>query len=68
MGAKFTVYTDINPLMHILTSAKLDGNGQRWASALGQFNFDLIYRTGLKNVDAESMSRYPYDRVSEEEI
>ena len=68
MGAKFTVYTDNNPLTHILTSAKLDGTGQRWASALGQFNFDLIYRAGLKNVDANSMSRYPYDRVSEEEI
>ena len=62
------MYTDNNPLTHILTSAKLDGTGQRWASALGQFNFDLIYRAGLKNVDADSMSRYPYDRVSEEEI
>ena len=68
MGAKFTVYTDNNPLTHILTSAKLDGTGQRWASALGQFNVDLIYRAGLKNVDTDSMSRYPYDRVSEEEI
>ena len=59
MGAKFTVYTDNNPLTHILTSAKLDGTGQRWAPALSQFNFDLIYRAGLKNVDADSMSKYP---------
>ena len=68
MGARFTVYTVNNPLTHILTSAKLNGTGQRWASALGQLNFDLIYRAGLKNVDAYSMSRYPYDRVSEEEF
>ena len=68
MGAKFTVYTDNNPLTHILTSAKLDGTGQRWATALSQFNFYLIYRAGLKNVDADRMSRYPYNRVSEEEI
>ena len=44
MNVKFTVYTDNNPLTHILTSAKLDATGQRWASALGQYNFDLIYR------------------------
>lgn len=66
MNTEFTVYTDNNPLTHILTSAKLDATGQRWASALGQFNFDLVYRAGLNNKDADAMSRYPYERVAED--
>lgn len=63
----FTVYTDNNPLTHILSSAKLDATGQRWASALGQYDFDIIYRSGLNNVDADTMSRYPFEKVEEED-
>ena len=62
MNTNFTVYTDNNPLTYILTTAKLDATGQRWASALGQFNFDLLYRAGLNNKDADAMSRYPYKK------
>ena len=56
----FTVLTDNNPFTHILTSAKLDATGQRWASALGQYNFTIKYRAGLRNQDADAMSRYPH--------
>ena len=56
----FKVLTDNNPLTYILTSAKLDATGQRWASALGQYNFELTYRSGLQNADADGMSRYPF--------
>jgi hypothetical protein len=54
-----TVLTDNNPLTYILTSAKLDATGHRWASALGEFNFDIKYRAGYKNIDADVMSRLP---------
>lgn len=63
LNNQFTVYTDNNPLTHILTSAKLDATGQRWASALGQYNFNIIYRAALNNCDADSMSRYPFERI-----
>lgn len=56
----FTVFTDNNPLTYIFTSAKLDATGHRWASALSGFNFDLKYRAGSKNTDADAMSRLPY--------
>ena len=64
---QFTVLTDNNPLTYVLTSAKLDATGQRWVSALSQFNFDIHYRAGVKNIDADTMSRYPYERVMQEE-
>ena len=61
----FTVLTDNNPLTYVLTTAKLDATGQRWASALGEFDFDIQYRSGLNNADADGMSRYPHERVQE---
>jgi len=66
-GTHFTVLTDNNPLTYILTSAKLDATGQRWASALGQYDFDIYYRSGLKNNDADGMSRYPYNKETDED-
>ena len=68
MNNTYTVYTDNNPLTHILSSAKLDVTGQRWASALGQNDFEIIYRSGLNNFNADSMSRYPFDRAEEDNM
>lgn len=65
IGTHFTVITDNNPLTYILTSAKLDATGQRWVSALGQYNFDMIYRQGIKNQDADGMSRYPHEKLQD---
>lgn len=65
LNNQFVVYTDNNPLTHILSSAKLDATGQRWVSALGQYNFTIIYRAGLNNKDADVMSRYPFDKLTE---
>lgn len=65
-GRKFTVYTDNNPLTHILTSAKLDATGQRWIAELADYDFDIIFKPGRKNGDADGMSRYPHEMVKEE--
>ena len=58
-GHQFTVYTDNNPLTYILTSAKLDATTQRWVAALSSYDFDIIYRAGVSNADADGMSRHP---------
>ena len=62
---KFSVYTNNNPLTHILSRAKVDATGQHWASALRQYDFDIVYRAELNNVDADTMSRYPFEQVTE---
>ena len=59
----FRVLTDNNPLTYILTTAKLDATGQRWVSALSSFSFDIQYRRGINNKDADAMSRYPYSQL-----
>lgn len=60
-GTKFTVRTDNNPLTYVLTSAKLNATGHRWLSALATYDFNLQYKAGSQNVDADVLSRYPAD-------
>ena len=60
-GNQFTAYTDNNPLTYVLTTAKLDAMGHNWVAALSQYNFDIVYRTGASNRDADALShiRWP---------
>ena len=57
LGAKFTVFTDNNPLVHF-RSAPLGALEQRWASQLAQFDFDIQYKPGRTN-PADALSRLP---------
>ena len=58
-GASFIVYSDNNPLTYVLSSAKLDATGHRWLAALANYNFSVKYKPGVKNVDADILSRLP---------
>ena len=60
-GGTFEVYTDNNPLTYVLTSAKLDAMGQRWIASLANYDFKIFYQSGHLNVDADSLSRIPWD-------
>lgn len=55
----FTVYTDNNPLTYVLSSARLNAVGHRWVGELADFHFDVKYRPGKRNADADMLSRYP---------
>ncbi|KAJ8036406.1 hypothetical protein HOLleu_20367 [Holothuria leucospilota] len=39
-GAKFVVYTDHNPLVH-LSSAQLGATEQRWVARLASYDFEI---------------------------
>ena len=41
-GGQFDVYTDNNPLIYILTSAKLDATGQHWVASLANYDFRIF--------------------------
>lgn len=56
-GARFTVRTDNNPLTYVLTTAKLNATGHRWLASLATYDFDVQYRPGKTNVDADLLSR-----------
>uniref|UniRef100_A0AAQ6IVH8 Gypsy retrotransposon integrase-like protein 1 n=1 Tax=Anabas testudineus TaxID=64144 RepID=A0AAQ6IVH8_ANATE len=57
----FTIYTDNNPLTYIMSTAKLNAVGHRWVGELSDFRFDVKYRPGKSNVDADTLSRLPLD-------
>lgn len=58
-GVTFKVLTDNNPLTYVLTSAKLDATSHRWLAALSVYNFDIHYKAGQLNADADGLSRRP---------
>ena len=56
-GHRFTVFTDNNPLTYVLTSARLDATGHRWLAALAAYDFEILYKPGVSNTDADALSR-----------
>ena len=48
-----------------LTTAKLDATGQRWIANLANYNFKIFYHCGRSNIDADSLSRIPWEVTQE---
>ncbi len=65
-GNTFLAVTDSNPLTYILTSAKLDATSYRWLAALSTFDFQLQFRAGKQNQDADRLSRPPHGRLPDD--
>ena len=57
IGAKCLVYTDNNPLRYVQTTGKLGATETRWVAELAQFDFEIKYRSGRSNRNADSLSR-----------
>jgi transposase InsO family protein len=54
------VFTDHNPLVYLTTTAKLDALGHRWLAELLNYRFDIFYKPGSANIDADALSRKPH--------
>ncbi len=57
----FVVYTDNNPLTYVMSTAKLNAVGHRWVGQLADFHFEIRYKPGRLNVDADTLSHCPFD-------
>ena len=55
----FMAVTDNNPLTHVMTTPRLNATSQRWIAELADFNFEIRYRPGRYNLDADALSRFP---------
>ena len=67
-GGKFQVYTDNNPLMYILTTAKLDATGQWWVASLANYDFTIHCRSGKQNTEAYALSRIKWKHEDEVQV
>ena len=60
-GGTFEVHSNNNPLTYVLTTAKLDTTEQRWVASLANYNFTITYHSGKHNIDADALSRVPWN-------
>ena len=67
-GGKFQVYTDNNPLMYILTTAKLDATGQWWVASLANYDFTIYYCSDKQNIEADALSRIQWQHEDEVQV
>jgi hypothetical protein len=58
-GRKFLLYTDHRPLEWLMISETLTGMHVRWALTLQEFDFEMKYRKGFVNMNADGLSRNP---------
>ena len=61
MGSRFLVQTDHRALQWLRTSKDLSGRLARWAMLLQEFDFDIVYRKGSQNGNADGLSRLPVE-------
>ena len=54
-GSTLDIYTDNNPMTHILTTTKLDTMSHHWEASLANYNFQLYYRVGKANIAADTL-------------
>ena len=59
-GNKFTIVTDHKPLLW-LKSANNNTRVQKWRLNLSDYEFDIVYKPGKQNANAEALSRNPVE-------
>ena len=46
----------------------MDATGQRWVAALSLYDFQIYYRSGKRNANADALSRIPWERTQNYEV
>jgi hypothetical protein len=59
VGNKFVVKTDHNSLKYFLEQKDLSERQHKWVTKLQEFDFDIEYFKGKKNIVANALSRRP---------
>ena len=58
-GQSFTLVTNHQPLKWLMESGKLTGKLARWALLLQEYDFEVVHKVGVKNLDADGLSHNP---------
>ena len=59
------MYSNSNPLAYVLTTTNVDATGHHWVASLATYNFEVCYRSGKSNVEADALSRIKWDQVTQ---
>jgi hypothetical protein len=58
-GTQFTLVTDHQSFKWLMESDKLMGKLARWALILQEYDFQVVHKPGVANLDADGLSRNP---------
>ena len=58
-GQRFTFVTDHQPLKWLMESDKLTRKLARWALLLQEYDFEVVHKTCVQNLDADGLSLNP---------
>ena len=56
-GKKFTIFTDHRPLQWLWSLKEPNSKLIRWRTKLEEFDFDVVYKKGKQNTNADALSR-----------
>ncbi|XP_011871373.1 PREDICTED: uncharacterized protein LOC105563955, partial [Vollenhovia emeryi] len=60
-GRKFTLVTDHKPLLWFKNAQDANMRILRWRLKLAEYEYDVVYKAGITNVNADALSRNPVD-------
>jgi transposase InsO family protein len=60
---RIQIYTDHRALEYFMTTKRLTARQARWAEALSEYYFQIMYRSGKSNAKADALTRR-YDEVA----
>ena len=60
-ASNFRVLTDNNPVIYVMSTAKLNATGMRWVGELADYHFDIKYQPGRVSADVDTLSRMSMD-------
>ena len=60
-GRKFKIVTDHKPLIWFQSSKDLCSRVSRWKLKLSEYDFEMVYKAGKMNINADALSRNPVD-------
>ena len=71
LGRKFTIYSDHKPLEHLFSRSRpipplASARIQRWALALGTYDYNISYKPGKDQTNADLLSRLPLPEAPRE--
>ena len=65
-GQRFTLVIDHQPLRWLMELDKLTGKFTRWTLLLQEYDFEVVHRARITNLDANGLSRNP--SLSDEDL
>ncbi len=58
-GTRFTLVIDHQPFKWLMESDKLIGKLTRWVLILQEYDFQVVHKPGVANLDVDGLSRNP---------